>query len=222
MLSWIYSQIPETTGCLENINKTDGCGSWCCSQSPQVLYVEFLYAWNHISKNWTDDQIISLILKSLKAYLFDASDGCVFWDKENNLCGHHDSRCFNCRVYGIIPEEEFKPRYERLKILYPETRNQCDLVSTKNGKAVTKRDTDQWWRDINNAEMSIGIDKKFIHDGFGGTYRRYYEHVLLHILQENDMELLSEVRVSGSEKDKENLLNLISNNLNLYVSSMRK
>ncbi|MHA1470677.1 MAG: hypothetical protein ACTSSP_08985, partial [Candidatus Asgardarchaeia archaeon] len=55
-LNRIYDIIPETEGCLDNIEKEGGCGAWCCKiQTPQLLYSEFLFIWEYLSKNTNDD-----------------------------------------------------------------------------------------------------------------------------------------------------------------------
>jgi Fe-S-cluster containining protein len=208
LLDWIYGKIPDTKGCMENIAKPEaegGCGAWCCKeQNPQVLYVEFLNAWNHVTHTWKKEPFLSLVERSLRAYLFDAERrGCVFWDRESKLCSIHKHRPFNCRVYGVTPEEEFKPRYERLKVIYPDTRDQCNLVSTVNDEPVTKKQIDEWWKLINNAEKSLGISPKKINDSFGGTYRTFYEHILLETMGEEGMEMLSNTRLVGSTEEKE-------------------
>ena len=176
ILEYVYGQMPATKGCMENNNRSEsegGCGSWCCSQHPQVLYSEFQNAWVNITGNWDDQQLLILVERSIRTYIFpEKKEWCVFFDHDSRLCQHHETRPFACRIYGIIPDEEFKPRYERLKVIYPETRYQCNLVSTVDGSKVTKKDTDRWWNDIKNAEKSIGIPENKIHDSSCGSYRR--------------------------------------------------
>ena len=196
---------------MEHISKPvseGGCGAWCCqTQNPQVLYVEFRNAWNNVQENWSDQDIIELVRRSLRAYLFASErDGCVFWDRETKMCSHHETRPFNCRVYGITPEEEWRPRYERLKVIYPDTREQCNLVSTADGSEFTKKKSDSLWNMLKNAEKTIGVRPSDIHDDFGGSYRRYYEHVILHLMGDEGMEMLSQVREHGSNDEKEGVI----------------
>ncbi len=212
-LESVYNKIPETKGCLENNKKSQqegGCGSWCCwEQNPSVLYVEFLNTLKDI-KQWSNKDFLNLVERCLYKYLFPNKDrSCVFLNKENNLCNNHQSRPFNCRSYGIIPEEEFKPRYERLKILYPEVKNQCNLVSTVDGSVVTKKHMDDWWVELNAIEMSIGIPKDNINDSPGGSYRTYHDHLLLHLLGEDGMEKLSVLRQTGTDSEKQFTINHI-------------
>jgi len=213
LLDYIYSQIPNTKGCMENIAKEGGCGAWCCQlQNPQVLYSEFLLTWHHIQDSWTDNDIASLIEACLNNYFKDTYvKGCVFWDQETKLCSQHETRPFNCRTYGIIPEEEWKPRYERLKVIYPDTKPQCGLVSTEDDSKVTKKEMDYWWKQMRGAERALGIKDELINDEPQGSYRTYHDHVLLHILGEDGLITLSDVRELGSvEGKKECISNLMS------------
>jgi Fe-S-cluster containining protein len=208
-LKWLYSQIPETKGCMECINKPfkeGGCGAWCCElQTPQVLYCEFLNTWNYVLHNWTDKEITALIGRCLRSYLFGRREkGCVIWDKQTKLCMQHDTRPYNCRVYGITPDEEFKPRYERLKVIYPHTRPQCDKVSTVSGQPVTVADTTKWWGQLNGIEVQMGVDPKRVNDEPDGSYRTYHDHILLHILGKEGLTSLAQIRQEGDLITKEN------------------
>jgi len=207
LLKELYAKIPETKGCLENINKENGCMGWCCScQTPQVLYSEFLNTWNYVVHNCDNDKILNLIGRCLRSYLFGNKEkACVFWDKETKLCSQHETRCYNCRIYGITPEEEFKPRYERLKVIYPDIKPQCTLVKTESGKEVTKQDIDKWWEYLKFIEMSIGISRDLIHDDIDGSYRTYHDHILIHVLGDDGMEYLSKVRQTNDLLIKENV-----------------
>jgi Fe-S-cluster containining protein len=204
----LYKKMPSTKGCLENNSKPEsegGCGSWCCEQqSPSVWYVEFLNAWNNITQNWTDEQVVGLIERSLRNYLFpNKTRGCVFWDKESKLCQHHNVRPYNCRIYGIEPEEEFNDRLVRLKVIYPNAKNQCNLVSTENGQPVTSKHIKQWWASLKGIEVSIGVPLESLHDNMEGSYRHYHDHILLHMFDDDLMEKLSILRVEGDPMQKE-------------------
>lgn len=221
-LSLLYGKIPETTGCMDWILKSEnegGCSSWCCSkQQPNVLTVEFKSIWNFIINNWRKDSFLLIVEKALISYVFKPQDNpCIFLSKENK-CTIHDNRPYNCRIYGIIPEEEFKPRYERLKVIYPNTRDQCRLIKTIDGRTVSKKDIDVWWDDICNLEKSIGIDGKNIHDGYSGSYRNFYEHVILELMGENGMIFLQKIRLEFSEEEKKDTikrcLDTLSNTIN--------
>ena len=227
----LYSQMPSTKGCLENNSKPEsegGCGSWCCrEQSPSVWYVEFLNAWNNIAQNWTNQQVLDLVEKSLRNYLFpNKTRGCVFWDKESKLCGHHNVRPYNCRVYGVEPEQEFNDRLVRLKVIYPNAKNQCDLVSTESGAPVTEKQTKRWWASLKGAELFIGVPLNLLHDNMDGSYRHYHDHVLLHLFDDHLMEQLTSIRVEGDPMQKEMCIRSVLNGLvdfsNKYDSEQQK
>lgn len=226
LLRYAYSQIPDTKGCMKHISmpkEEGGCGAWCCDlQSPQILYIEFLNAWRNLCNNWSDSDIKELLSSAVYAYLFPKEHhGCIFWDKETKLCGHHEVRGYNCRTYGVIPEEEFKPRYERLKVLYPDTPDQCNLIETEDGSKVTSKKMDEWWKMVLDAEKKIGISEENIHDGFGGSYRHYHEHILIHLLGEEGMEQLSHSRLHLSHDDKMSVYNGITEALDSFIDKIR-
>lgn len=202
----LYSSIPDTKGCMENIGK---CKGWCCSfQNPQVLYVEFSHVWNHILQCWHIDEIADLLEKAIRLYVSDIpTKGCIFWNCETKMCRIHDLRPFNCYIYGITPQEEFTPRYERLKQEYKDdpcatVRDQCNLVSAKNGEEVTTEDTDRWWKDLVELESSIGVDRSDINDGMEGSYRTYHDHMLIRLMPEDIFEKLQSIRLFSHHKNK--------------------
>ena len=209
-LKRLYSQVPETEGCKENIAKEDGCGAWCCEhQTPQVMYVEFLNTWHFVLQNYPAEKVASLLLKAVRLYLSDnPTKGCIFWDKKTKLCSQHQTRPLNCRAYGQIPDEEFKPRFERLKVLYEKqplayVKEQCNLVKTVGDKKPTKEDTDAWQVYLEQIEASIGIDKKLISDAPGGSYRAYHDHILLRLGSVPFLTELTSVKTSGTKEEKE-------------------
>ena len=211
-LNEVYKHMPETKGCMDHISKPvaeGGCGSWCCQvQQPQVLYTEFRNAWSHIVEKWDAKDILDLVEAAMRSYLSNVpTKGCIFWHREEHICKQHNTRPYSCRVYGITPDAEFKPRFERLKVLYQDHvgaifRDQCNLVKTCNGKKVTTEDTHKWWSSLEKVEQSIGIDKKDITEAPGGSYRTYPEHILNHMLSKKVIDALQTLRVHGSESDK--------------------
>lgn len=113
----------------------------------------------------------------------------------------------NCRIYGITPDEEFKPRYEKLKkeyetILGAVIKPQCCLVSTVDDVEITKKETDEWWEELVEIERSIGIPKDMITDAMGGSYRTPHDHVLLYNMPENVLNALSGIKQYDDEFDK--------------------
>lgn len=207
----VYADIPETVGCMENIAKEGGCGAWCCEhQSPSLFYSEFMYAWNQVEK-WPKQKLAELMLRCVRTYIYNSpTKGCVFWERESKLCQIHNNRPFNCRTYGQVPEEEFKPRYERLKVLYANDPNavvkdQCNLV--KSEKPITKQNIDDWFRELKFIEgRDVGINPALLNDRDGGSYRQFHDHIILK--NSNDVFLLklSQLRRSGSDEQKEKFM----------------
>lgn len=199
----LYKQIPETTGCLENIVDGEGCKARCClDQNPQVMFCEFLRVWSYILTNWSVDDIFELIEKSMLNYIKGfTTKGCVFFDEDKYICKIHEYRCLNCYLYGITPEEEFKPRFEKLKkefdgVLGAVIRDQCNLVKTKNDEKVTVEDTNRWFQELEKIENEIGIKTNKISDGPGGSYRTYHDHILLMMVPEKIMMELQYLRLT--------------------------
>jgi Fe-S-cluster containining protein len=225
-LKVLYDKIPDTYGCMEHISKPEsegGCGAWCCRlQNPQVLYAEFLNSWKYISENFSDKEFINLIGRCLRKYLFPTeSNGCVLFNEDEKLCSQHDTRPFNCRIYGITPAEEFTPRYERLKVIYPDTKEQCNLVKTKDGRAVTKEDIDNWWIEVRSVDIRLGIKPEFINDGQLGCYRTYHDHILLHILGEAGLSMLTSLRLNSSSEDKEHVIASVLKSIVKMIGSFK-
>lgn len=214
-LDAFYKAMPDTVGCMDSISKPaghGGCGAWCCKiQNPQLLYCEFLYAFDFILKNWTQKELLVVVEEAVRNYLKDTpTKGCVFFNNKTKMCKIHTKRCFNCHLYGIIPEEEFKPRLERLRKEYADTnaifKEQCKLVKAENGEKFTMKTTDKWWEKLSNIEHQFGIKLSMITDKPGGTYRTYHDHLLIYLLPDYTLENLSEVRKHGTQDDKEKVI----------------
>jgi Fe-S-cluster containining protein len=215
----LYSDIPETDGCMENIAKENGCGAWCCeSQNPQLMYAEFLSTWNHVINSWGKERVVNLILRAIQTYLDGKiTKGCIFWDKETKLCEQHQTRPFNCRTYAQVPEEDFKPRYEALKILYSDSpdvdlRPQCSLV--KSRRQPTSEQMNEWFRELSIIEIECGIAPHLLNDKPGGSYRTYHDHILLYLSSDSFLMRITNLRSKGSEEEKKEFFNSLHTRLN--------
>lgn len=202
-LNSLYDLIPKTKGCLENNCKENGCQSWCClTQSPQMLYVEFLYILYYALRNWTISQISELVDRSVYHYIDNSpTKGCVFFNCDTNLCDCHKKRSLNCRIYGITPYEEFHPRYLKILEMYkdvPEAiiKDQCNLITTEDGRQVTVEDTAKWWKKLVDIERSIGVNKDLINDNAGGSYRAPHDHIIYYFLPDDVLYNLQKLRLS--------------------------
>jgi hypothetical protein len=88
-------------------------------------------------KNLEMTKIIKLIENALRNYMSNnLANGCIFFDKGKYTCEIHEVRGYNCHLYAQIPDEEFKPRYEELKVLYRKQfqpiMDQCKVPTTCN------------------------------------------------------------------------------------------
>lgn len=208
----LYSKIPETNGCMKNL---DSCKALCClTQNPQLLYCEFLRTLDFVLKTWEKEDFLDLFEKSLKNYLSqEIIKGCIFLDKETRLCKIHKYRPHSCYLYGITSEKEFESKLKRLREKYKDKivkfKNQCDLVETKDNKKITIEDTDRWWDELVKIEKSIGINKDLINDNPGGTYRTYHDHLLIFYLSDYLLENLSQVRQFGEPIEKQRVIKTI-------------
>jgi Fe-S-cluster containining protein len=205
----IYKSIPDTKGCLKNISKKKGCGAYCCAfQSPQLLYIEFLYIWQFIKNQNDNSYLCDLIERSmLNVVKGRMTKGCIFFNKDNNQCEIHNIRPYSCRVYGITPKEEFQPRYEKMKEIYKGVpgaivKDQCNLIKTSNGEKVTIFNTNRWWKDIVRLEEMIGIDEDLINDKQGGSYRMSHDHLLISTMPENVLSALAGISLYDNADDK--------------------
>jgi hypothetical protein len=224
-LQKVYADMPETTGCMENLAE---CKSWCCStQTPQVMYSEFLHSWQEILKYWTLDQILSLIEEAVRCYVSKSPvKGCIFADRKSHICKQHKTRCFNCRMYGIVPKEEFNPRYEKLKEMYKDNievaiRDQCNIVSVVGGGKVRTEMVDKWWSEIIDIEKLIGVDEKKISDGVDGSYRTYHDHLLLYLFPDQVLYAMTQIRLSKCSADeREEAIIVLISRLEKVMSSL--
>ena len=208
----LYNKIPETKGCLENINKEGGCGGWCCdTQSPQLFYSEFLNIWNYIKRDFSNDEFIEFLRSAMYNVVYsEIQKGCIFFNKEEKTCFVHNKRPYNCRIYGITPEEEFRCRLEKLRSIdYGDKfgieifRDQCDLVSTCNGEIVKQGDIDKWWDVLFEIEKEIGIKESDINDNIeSGSYRSPHDHFLLYLMPNNVLTSLSGIKMYAREEEK--------------------
>lgn len=208
-LANIYRDIPSTKGCMSNISIEGGCGAWCCQyQTPQLLYCEFLYLYRYISKNFSNEEFLEALRKSMiNSVDTNPTKGCIFFDKETKLCKCHKARPYNCRIYGITPPEEFNPRYEKLKEKYKYEigaviRPQCSFVSTLNGEKVTVEKTTEWWEKIYEVERNIGVKKELINDGIEGTYRTPHDHFILYLMPDNVIMAINGIRLYDKYEEK--------------------
>lgn len=226
-LQELYKKIPQTTGCMQNINHpTSPCQAWCCKlQQPQVLLSEFSVVMKYMTENWSSDQILDIIKKALESYVSNKQiKGCIFHDSDSLLCKIHEKRPMNCRIYGIIPKEEFNKRLEKIREMIPneDIREQCDLVSTEDGSEVTTSMTDAWFEALTTIEVDFGVLPKSIHEKTGGTYRTFPDHLLLNMFPTKILHMLSEVKAAKEEESKKKFIEILVENLRKSIHESQK
>lgn len=201
----LYEGMPETTGCekCHEINGDDAI--WCCrTQSPSMFYAEFLFIWREVQQ-WDKDKRFELVLRAIRNYLSNRHDkGCMFYDNE---CLVYSCRPFVCRMYGVIPTDNWNKRWESLKVRQGpsfEAKPQCDLVDVKDGQTISCEQEDKWFNHTKEVESRIGVPNKAIqmHDEPGGSYRTFHDHLLVEIFPVDFLHMLTQVRMTNPSKDE--------------------
>lgn len=201
-LDVLYDGMPETSGCekCEEINGDNAV--WCCkTQNPSMYYVEFLKVWEEV-QDWEDSAKAGVLVRCLVNYLSsEKQKGCVFYD---DSCLVYHNRPFACRMYGVVPKENWDKRWEALKTREGEEFDavpQCNLVSAE--KEITAEQEDKWFNHTAKAEARVGVPPPFIelHDAPGGSYRAFHDHILLELFDEDRLKLLTEVKTTKPKKE---------------------
>lgn len=207
-LSVLYNGMPATSGCEKCSEKNPDNPYWCCkTQNPSMYYVEFLRVFKKVGDTWSNEKKIELVLKAVKNYLTnDLSKGCVFYDNE---CTVYEDRPFACRMYGVIPKENWDKRWESLKRRQGESfeaKPQCDLVSSE--EEITASMEDKWFLHTRKCEERIGISAEVVnlHDLGGGSYRTFHDHLLVEFFNDSILEMLSKARMTNSTEEEIDLL----------------
>lgn len=222
----VYDTIPSTQGCLENL---ETCGGWCCKiQNPHVLSVEFSRTWNYVVNHFGMQYIIDLLELSLRLYISDIpTKGCIFFDKDEKMCKIHEYRPLACRLYGIMPDDEFQERYNVLKEKFKDdpladVRPQCNLVETTNGKKLTKDDTDSYWNQMVDIEIEYGFKKEDVHDGAGGSYKTFHDHILMRYLPDDIFQKFQGIRIFSHNKNNIMSKEEVEKAISEYIAALRK
>ncbi len=193
----LYDRMPRTSGC-EDCEKHNNIKDWCCIfQNPSMYYIDFLNVWQEIQDSWSKQKRKDLILRAVRNFLSNnLSKGCIFYD---GGCLIHKQRPFCCRMYGIIPKENWDKRWKELKERQGdkfEALPQCVLVSSD--RPVSAEDEDRWFSHVSDCEKRIGVplDVLSLHDLAGGSYRTFHDHLLIEIFKPEMLEMLSTYRLS--------------------------
>lgn len=212
-LKVLYEGMPQTSGC-EKCAEINGDNiHWCCkTQSPSMYYVEFLYVFQEVRK-WNKQKRQNLILRAVRNYLDNnPNKGCIFYD---DGCQVYEWRPFVCRMYGVIPEKNWSRRWESLKERQKENfsaSEQCDLVTPS--RIISDNDEDKWHAHTKLCERRLGVPESNIelHDGSGGSYRTFHDHLLLELFGEDILAVLTNVRMKNPSQE----------DIDLTIEEMRK
>lgn len=203
-LNILYEGMPETTGCNKCQEVNGDNAYWCCkTQSPSMHYIEFLRAWREV-QSWDKSKKANVVISCIRNYLSNESNkGCVFYDCG---CTIYEDRPFACRMYGIVPEENWNKRWDSLKDRDGDKFSavpQCDLVSTVDNKPVSADSENKWFAHIVKTEERIGVSKIAIrlHDEPGGSYRTFHDHILMEIFPSQTLDILTQVKLTNPSKD---------------------
>ncbi len=204
-LGILYEGMPATTGC-ESCQEINGENEhWCCkSQSPSMYYVEFLYVWKEVVK-WNFQKKTELILRCVQNYLSDSiNKGCVFYV---DGCTCYDYRPFVCRMYGVIPSENWDKKWEALKSQQGDDFDaspQCGLV--KSDREISAKEENRWFSHTSECESRLGVLQQCIdlHDQQDGSYRSFHDHVLLELFDEDFLSQITKIKVTKPSQNEIN------------------
>ena len=102
-LKELHNSIPKTTCKQLNVCCKSGC--------PPMYFVEFIYILDFIKKNIRKDVLTNIVCQCIDNFFSDdVIKPCPLFNKG---CLVYDDRPINCRLYGQIPEEEYKERQSR-------------------------------------------------------------------------------------------------------------
>jgi len=214
-LNILYDGMPETSGCekCEEVNQENAY--WCClKQSPSMYYVEFLEVWDEM-RTWSKQDKGYIIVRAIKNYLTDDKQkGCIFYDDK---CLVYKKRPYQCRIYGVIPEENWNKRWETLKSREGESFSslpQCNLVTSE--KPISAKQDDKWFQHTQDTERKLGLSELTIraHDSENGSYHTFHDHLLLELFPPETLSVLTKVKLTKpSKNDIENFAEELYNTL---------
>jgi len=207
-LTQLYNQLPQTVGC-EKATQPGGCGAWCCTKNtPSMFYTEFLYIWDQVMNTWHKAELKKLILRAIRNHLSnEVIKGCIFHNPVTLQCNVHEQRPLACRQYGIVPKDNWERRSKSLQNRYKNDPrkddllpilNQCNLVSTTDGKKeITHKNEKRWFKRTQQIESYLGVKQQVIqrHDLPGGSYRTMHDHVLMELFDMSFLTNLSQIKL---------------------------
>jgi len=206
-LAKIYSRVPETKCC--------GSGVCCKTGCPHMYYSEFLNLWLDVEE--MDSQYrAEVIFRSLKNYLDESVVKpcplyCEGADGRIKGCLCYERRPYNCRFYGVIPDEEYEKRVDGFEKTFGRKamkknplRTQCQDVEITDGCLVNPGYIDDIADEIETLDIELGIRQTLVKSK--QSSRTLHDFVMLTYFGERKMVDLTEIRVNSSEETKKGFL----------------
>ena len=117
-------------------------GGCCRVACPQLHYSEAAVIWNKILTDWDRESKKRFLMDGVR-HFFSRSliKPCPIFD--GNGCRTYEDRPLNCRLYGLVPQEQYAKRVEKLmqRLQLPMDKiplnQQCQWVKRVNGEPLT-------------------------------------------------------------------------------------
>jgi len=206
-----YSELPQTLGCTSQ-------GTCCKVQHPHCYYIEFVYMMKHIMDEWTQEQRYKLHVKCVDNYLSnDINKQCIFLT-DDMMCGIHKVRDYNCRSFGIIPEDAYRERYKNKKKEFHGKcmslkRQQDCCMNVRAETFISQESLNEIFEKIYDMDIQIGVDKDSVKDT--SNYMTFHDHYMLHTYWNANsiLESLTFLKENGSDSEKTDVLKGMSESL---------
>jgi Fe-S-cluster containining protein len=203
-----YAKIPQTT-CAHN--------QVCCKAgNPHLTYVEYLNVIHMIERDYSAEQKTDIALECIKRYISrDLSKPCLFLGSKG--CTIYNHRQFNCRMYGMVPQEEYEERAKNVMEQFKARgqdfplAKQCSFVEIADGSVMTLARYNKIVDDIVDLDKKAGISRKAINEG--KSYFTFHDWWMMSHYGEDGMVHFTEIRLNWNDEQKAQLLSDIEENL---------
>lgn len=219
-LKEFYDKLPVTI-CHNCPNKEKNEADCCRIDNPPIYLIEFLNIIYYYFENKTTSELNDLIYRCYE-WLFDLSKHipCIFLN-EPNICEIYNKRCFNCRNYSLVPDDEWE---ERRKLFIETTGEKHDLMDKQctnvriespkfliRNSVQNKKIQDDVFNNIMKLDAKLGINIKEVYKN--KTRMSFPLHLLLFFLGPDKLDYFLTVRelVGNDEEKKKDLLKNIKN-----------
>jgi len=214
-LNQIYGEAELDTTCGHTLT--------CCKVGcPQMNYCEFLNVLIDIWDNSTHQQKLDLILKSLEYFFYYDFEKfkfkalvkpCMLLDENKKACQYYESRCLNCRLYGLWPSDVYNARVDKFEKIYKGLIKrediplcaQCPNVKRNNGKALTESEINVVFDKLDKIDESTDEFTK-IQIKNRENYRTLHDWILFKVLGESWLTKLTTIILASNSEAIEALL----------------